>query len=492
MKNTLKKLKKVVIILMLVVMCMPTISNAALWDTGSNASIFGTLTKRYNDTNKYTSFMSEVSQYITKDLDTSISTDDMKNQFINKITELQNKSKYQGTESIQTAATKLKTTAISSDVTNSFDLFSILGDAVEGLLGGINLAVQSLSPDVEPEIYAETAGSISGSDYRVKLTGEIYLKNKNSKKWVVLVHGVMMNGQAMADSVGQMYIDQGFNILAPDSRGHGDSDGSVAMGYLESLDLWDWLGYLQENYAPDEVIIHGVSLGGATTVFASGLNINGQTLKDRKVIGLVEDCGYTSLTGIITGMLGKSDSADSALENNTKSTDLIETIIGLPEGVLKDLSGTLDDTVDNVVAELLITLVDVGLTSENFNQKQNALVSLKNCDIPLLIIHGTLDTTVPYKNSETIFEVAEKYSKIPYIQKYTADFQAHAFITLGTKYNEYEGHVENFIKEAENIAKGGKPVSRISNYEYDGSNDGTSLITSLLKALKLIKNILFN
>ena len=98
-----------------------------------------------------------------------------------------------------------------------------------------------------------------------------------------------MNGQAMADSLGQMYLDRGYNVLAPDSRGYGSSGGSVAMGYVESLDVWDWLTYLNNTYGDkcQKIIVHGVSLGGATTVFASGLEINGKTMKDQHVIAQV-------------------------------------------------------------------------------------------------------------------------------------------------------------------------------------------------------------
>ena len=38
------------------------------------------------------------------------------------------------------------------------------------------------------------------------------------------------------------------------------------------------------------------SLGGATTLFLSGLEVGCQTIKDKNVIGLVDDCGYTSPT----------------------------------------------------------------------------------------------------------------------------------------------------------------------------------------------------
>ena len=336
---------------------------------------------------------------------------------------------------------------------------------------------------------ATTAGEICGEKYKVNLVGKIYYAgtdksgNPTSNKWVYLVQGSQMNGQAMADSLGQMYLDQGYNVLAPDSRGYGSSGGSVAMGYVESLDVWDWLTYLNNTYGDkcQKIIVHGVSLGGATTVFASGLEINGKTMKDQHVIGLVEDCGYTSLTGIIKGMLSSSSSSDSS------SNELVAKILGISK---KDNLSSLSSSnlSDEVIKKLLINVIDVGLTDENFDQHQNALDSLNKCELPILIVHGTKDTTVPYENSTEIYNTAMANSKIPYVQRYSAEGQQHAFVVLGSQYNVYKGHVENFISKAEEISEG-KTVNKESDYKQEEAQN-TSAITQLLKALKLIKNII--
>ena len=172
-----------------------------------------------------------------------------------------------------------------------------------------------------------------------------------------------MNGQSMADAVGQMYLDQGYNILAPDSRGYGTSEGSVAMGYVESLDVWDWLTYLNSTYGDkcQQVIIHGVSLGGATTVFASGLEVNGKTLKDQKVIGLVEDCGYTSLTGIIKGMLGSSNSSDAS------SAELSAKVLGISN---KDNLSSLKGNLVNYIYLNYLKHFDIDQSFLQLNQHQ--------------------------------------------------------------------------------------------------------------------------
>lgn len=276
------------------------------------------------------------------------------------------------------------------------------------------------TPDiVESNMIANTAGKLSGEEYRVKLSGNIYFSNPDengnptSDKWVVLVHGFLMSGESITNTLGQMYLDQGFNILAPDMRGFGNSEGSVALGYLESLDMWDWITYINENYSEncDEIIVHGLSLGGATTVFLSGLEVDGETLKDKNVIGLIEDCGYSSMSEIV---------ATSASTDDPKA--------------------------------YIMDSLDVGLTEENFDELENGLNSIAKCSVPLLIIHGTDDTTVPFENSDRIYNAAVANKNIPYVQRYSAEGQGHAFIFMGTNYDEYKGHVETFVNKAENIS----------------------------------------
>ena len=336
-----------------------------------------------------------------------------------------------------------------------------------------------MKPNEVVEISATTAGILSGDKYKVSLSGNIYYANADSegkptsKKWVVLVHGFMMNGQAMADSLGQMYLDQGFNVFAPDLRGFGNSKGSVAMGYLESLDVWDWLTYLNDKYPNncDEIFVHGVSLGGATTVFLSGLTVDNKTIKDQNVIGLVEDCGYTSMTGIVKDML-----------NSYSDNKLVAKILGIFNKT--DLSDVVGEA---TIKKLIIEKVDVGLTPEKYDELQSSVNSLKKSSTPLLIIHGTEDSTVPFTNSDEIYATANANANIPYVQRFKAKGEQHAFIILGNKENVYEGHVDNFITQAEKI-KNGTKVNKHSDY-VEKTEQKTSMIGGLVKALKLIKNM---
>jgi len=479
--NLLKKGVISLIVSLLVITPTMPIANAASSKT-NYSSAFDMITNWFTETKNSKQFLSEVYDYING-VDKNIPVDEFKSQILTGLLAIQ--EKYSGSLVVSRGTSRIALSTLGSQAKSTPDLLSEIVGVVTNLLNSGNLALQSLTPNKEVSITAETAGD------GVNLVGKIYYAETDersgkltSNKWALLLHGVLMNGQAMADAVGEMYLsylDQGYNILAIDSRGHGDSDGSVAMGYLESLDAWDWLTYLNTNEECDQVIIHGTSLGGATTVFTTGLKIGNETIKDKNVIGVIEDCGYTSLTGIISGMLG-----------GTTSNELVANVLGILNITDLSILSGVDSAINSVIKTLLINVVNVGLTEENFDEKQDALKYVNNWKVPMLIIHGTTDTTVPYSNSDNIFKAAEGNTSVPYIQRYSAEGQPHAFVMIGNKYNAYKTHVQTFIQRAEYIDEKGKLQSGVSRVvdSIDVPEEDATLLTSLLKALKLIKNML--
>ncbi|MDO4198789.1 MAG: alpha/beta hydrolase [Erysipelotrichaceae bacterium] len=246
---------------------------------------------------------------------------------------------------------------------------------------------------------AETAAMFSGERYKVKLHSYVYLNN-DSKKWVILCHANMLNGKIMSRKIGSFYYEWGYNVLAIDSRGFGKSKGSVAVGFLEALDLYDWIIYLNKEYKPEEIILHGCSLGGATVNFISGIDgfmKNGThskdliSLKDLGVKGLVEDSGYIKIGDF------KSD--------NKK----LYKRCGL-------------------------------FSEEDFEYYGNALNSLKYCDIPMMVIHGDRDTMVTPDNAEKIYETLKGKKDIWMVRD-----QWHIFILLDKEKDAYKAHLKNFI-----------------------------------------------
>ena len=289
-------------------------------------------------------------------------------------------------------------------------LLDKLIDAITSLIGGgsnsSGLPVNAQSINMT----SITAGEFAGKDYEVNLHANIYKHvdengNEDSDKWVVLIHPFMLNGSMIASKIGPYYYEKGYNIIAPDLRSFGDSEGEVALGFLESLDIYDWLNLLNNNYDVSQVIVHGVSLGGATTNFLSGIDQfinNGPTkintklksLKELNVIGLVEDCGYTDMTQFAN-------------------------------------------------KDFLLSL-NIGLNEDNFEYYSQATNSLQYCDLPILIIQGTNDTTVKPENAETVKNTVKGK-----VDTWLVDGGAHAFIIMGINSDEYKEHVQSFIDECE-------------------------------------------
>ena len=284
------------------------------------------------------------------------------------------------------------------------NLLSSLVDGVIGLIGSDGIAVNA----IDINITADTAEQFAGEEYGVKLHANIYKNEQKTNKWALVIHPFMMSGETIANAVGRYYYNKGYNILAIDLRGFGDSEGSVALGLLESLDTYDWLVKMNQDKTTfgeiDHIIVHGTSLGAATTNFLSGIDqfmangskaINLKSLKELKVRALVEDCGY------------------------------------------KDMEQFADKS--------FIMSLGIGLNEDNFEYYSNAINSLKYCQLPMLIIHGDADTMVDYNNNAPVIrDTVNSSTRGGSAQLVTIRGGGHAVIIMGNN-DTYSNAVNNFI-----------------------------------------------
>lgn len=328
-------------------------------------------------------------------------------------------------------------------------LLDTLINAVKSLIGGSSSALPVEAKKIE--MNAKTAVEFAGEDYNAKLVSSVYLHvdengNPDSDKWVLLIHPNSYNGEKIAGIVGPFYYEKGYNIFAPDLRGAGDSEGKVSLGFLDSLDVYDWLTMLNLDYNPQEVIIHGISLGAATTNFLSGIDEfmkNGPTkinteikpIDELKVIGLVEDCGYTDMEDF-----------------SSKSS-----LIGM----------------------------GIGLTESNFDYYSKATNSLKYCDLPILIIHGTKDIIVKVENADIVKNTVKGY-----VEEWLVEGQNHAFIIMGQKKDEYKTHVQDFIDKCTNKdAQTNVPQEPDKQPEENNANTEQESQNFFEKLINLFKNM---
>ena len=114
---------------------------------------------------------------------------------------------------------------------------------------------------------------IKSADDNLKLDAN-YIPAANSKKTVIILHGFMNNKDTMG-AYAAMFHKIGYNTLLPDARGHGQSQGNyIGYGWREKVDVKKWAKeVIQKNGSDSKIAIFGVSMGGATTMMASGLTM---------------------------------------------------------------------------------------------------------------------------------------------------------------------------------------------------------------------------
>lgn len=123
----------------------------------------------------------------------------------------------------------------------------------------------------------------------LRLGGHAFLQEIPTNRWVITCHGYQ-SGEGETLLIGRHFYEQGFNVLTISMRAHGKSEGDyIGMGLLDKDDLISWTNALIEKYPDSEIVYHGTSMGGATVLMASGLDLPEQ------VKAIVSDCAFAGI-----------------------------------------------------------------------------------------------------------------------------------------------------------------------------------------------------
>lgn len=124
-----------------------------------------------------------------------------------------------------------------------------------------------------------------------KLHAYYILAPKPTNKTAVVVHGHNNNAIDMLHIAYMYNHDLNFNVLLPDLKAHGLSQGDYTQfGWLDRFDILKWMDTANELFGGDtRMVVHGISMGAATTMMVSGEK------QPQYMRAFVEDCGYTSV-----------------------------------------------------------------------------------------------------------------------------------------------------------------------------------------------------
>ena len=183
------------------------------------------------------------------------------------------------------------------------------------------------------------------------------------KKIVICFHGYTSQGMKDYLGLSGYYLKNGYSMLLVDERAHGESEGKyIGFGCLDRIDALKWINWVLRKCGEDvEILLHGTSMGGATVLMMSSLELPAQ------VKGIVSDCAFTSPKEVFSHVL--------------------KSMYHLPAFPVMNISNFLNKR-----------FAGYGL------DECNAAREVKKAKVPILFIHGSRDTFVPYSMCETMYE----------------------------------------------------------------------------------------
>ncbi len=226
--------------------------------------------------------------------------------------------------------------------------------------------------------------------------------DKETDRWAIVIHGYTGDPATMAHYAWK-YHQMGYNVLMPHMLGHcNDPAKYCTMGYYDRYMILDWIDYIIDKNPDAKILMHGISMGSATTMLVTGEPL------PQNVVAAVADCGYTSCWDEYAVQVGE--------------------LFGLP------------------TVPFLPLFNGISKLHKNFDFKKCAPIeAVAKSKTPTLFVHGADDEFVPYRMMEPLYNActAEK-------EKLTIDGAFHAnsvFVNNELYWNTVFAFVEKFFED---------------------------------------------
>lgn len=214
------------------------------------------------------------------------------------------------------------------------------------------------------ELSADLSGVSLTTPDAVLLNAWLIKAQRPNGSAVILLHGLGDNRLGMT-GYARLFLIHGFSVLLPDARGHGTSGGSlVTYGLFERNDIHQWVGVLQAQVHPQCIFGFGESMGAAELL---------QSLSTHpEFCAVAAESSFADFREIAYDRMGQA----------------FHTGPWLGRTLLRPL----------VEAAFLRTRWKYGLDMQAVSPE----LSIADSKIPVLLIHGQVDSNIPVRHSRMI------------------------------------------------------------------------------------------
>ena len=189
-----------------------------------------------------------------------------------------------------------------------------------------------------------------------------WIENENPVGTILFAHGYRSTPILDFGVAYPFYYEMGFNILIPDQRAHGESQGRfITFGVKECKDFLRWIDYHNQHLGKYPLLLSGLSMGAATVMYLADEDL------PENVGGIIADCGFTSP---------------------------------------KDILGCIFTRVTHMPSAIAIYATDIfaRLIAGFSLYKKDSRKTLAKNKLPILLVHGKDDDFVPCTMTEEGYE----------------------------------------------------------------------------------------
>ena len=226
-----------------------------------------------------------------------------------------------------------------------------------------------------------------------------YYEGRAGAPLLLFFHGYRSTAERDGSGGFSICRENGWSAMMADQRGHGESEGTtITFGIKERFDVLDWIHWATERFGEEqEIYLVGISMGAATVLMAAGEGLPEQ------VKGIWADCGYSTPEGVLRHTIRRQR---------------------MPEGLAWSFTR---------LGARLFGGFDIRETT--------ALEAVAAIKVPVLIIHGQADATVPHGMAEEL----AKHCAAPV--EFLSVPEAHHGLSFYVDYPAYRAAVERLIQD---------------------------------------------